>query len=390
VISLPIYLDYNATTPVDARVLETMLPYFSKKFGNAASKTHSFGWMAEEAVNHSRKQIADFIGCSEQEIIFTSGATEAINLAIKGVFEFYQSKGNRIITVKTEHKAVLDVCSSLEKKGAEIIYLSVNKDGLIDLNELEKAVTEKTILVSVMLANNETGVIQPMKEIAEIVHRKGSILMSDTTQAIGKIPLTSLPFGEGQGGVDLLCLSAHKFYGPKGIGALFVRRKNPRVNLISQIDGGGHERGLRSGTLNVPAVVGMGKAIEILMKTENWKLEIERINNLRNKLEKKLLEISGAKINGQNADRLPNTCNVFFEGIASEKLIMKTKDIAYSAGSACTSALMQPSHTLKAMGLSDNNSYSSIRLSLGRWTTETEIDFAIEKIKLAVEELRME
>lgn len=380
-IKLPIYLDYNSTTPVDERVLEAMLPYFSQKFGNAASKTHAFGWIAEEAVKIARSQVADLINCSDQEIIFTSGSTEAINLGIKGIFEAYQAKGNHIVTVCTEHKAVLDVCKALERKGAEVTYLGVNSKGLINLSELEKAITEKTILVSIMYANNETGVIQPVKEISEIVHRKGAIFMSDATQAVGKIPVNVMADG-----IDLLTVSAHKLYGPKGTGALFVRRRGPRVTLISQIDGGGHERSLRSGTLNVPGIVGLGMACEIAGKS--LEDEARSIACLRDQLEKNLLEIQGTVVNGDINNRLPNTCNLSFENINSDVLIMKAKSIAVSTGSACTSALIEPSHVLKAMGISDQMAYASIRLSLGRFTTSDEIVVAQEKIKMAVSELR--
>ncbi|HRG38338.1 MAG TPA: aminotransferase class V-fold PLP-dependent enzyme [Bacteroidia bacterium] len=375
-----VYLDYNATTPVDKRVLEAMLPYFTEKFGNASSRTHGFGWIAEDAVTTARKQVADLINCIEQELVFTSGATEAINLAIKGVWENYKIKGNHIITVATEHKAVLDTCQALEKKGAKITYLPVNREGLIDLDDLRKALTPQTILVSVMYANNETGVIQPIQKIAETVHANSSIFMVDATQAVGKININVMDEH-----IDLMCLSAHKFYGPKGVGALYVRRKNPRVTLFPMIDGGGHERGLRSGTLNVTGIVGLGKACEIA-KLEMWD-DSARISRLRTKLEQHLCDLEDVYINGSTKNRLFNTTNIAFLKIRSESLIHKIPNIAVSMGSACTSAIAQPSHVLKAMGLSDAESYSSIRFSLGKYTTLEEIDFVIEKVSGAVKQL---
>lgn len=380
-ITTPIYLDYNATTPVDKRVLEAMLPCFSEKFGNASSKTHAFGWIAEDAVKDARKQVAELINCEEQEIVFTSGATEAINLAIKGVFGSYRAKGNHIVTVQTEHKAVLDTCKSLKKKGDEVTYLKVNREGMIDLNELENAITEKTILVSIMFANNETGVIQPMKEISEIVHAKGSILMSDATQAIGKMNVDIQ-----QEGIDLLCMSAHKMYGPKGVGVLYVRRKTPRVNLLAQMEGGGHERGLRSGTLNVPGIVGLGKACEIAKK-EMWD-DSEKLSKFRTYLEQSILDIGNIFVNGSIKNRLPHVSNLSIRGIKADELIVKAKDVAVATGSACTSAIAEPSHVLKAMGIPDELAYSSIRFSLGKFTTKEEIDFSIQKISTAINELR--
>ena len=377
----PVYLDHNATTPVDAKVLEAMLPYFTDNFGNAASRTHAFGWTADEGVKRARKQVADLINCLDQEIIFTSGSTEAINLAIKGVYENYQTKGNHIVTVSTEHKAVLDTCKALEERGAEVTYLPVKNDGLVDLDELRASITEKTILVCVMYANNETGVIQPIKEIAKIAHEKGSIMMCDATQAIGKIPVDVQ-----EEGIDLLCISAHKFYGPKGAGALYVRRRGPRVSLLSQMHGGGHERGIRSGTLNVPGIVGLGKACE-LAKNDVAENAI-RIAKLRDKLEKRLLGLGDVIINGSTAHRLPNTTNLSFKGISSDTLITKIKNIAVATGSACTSALIEPSHVLKAMGIPDELAYASIRFSLGKNTAEEEIDLAIETVSKGVSELR--
>jgi cysteine desulfurase len=374
-----IYLDYNATTPVDEKVLQEILPYFTIYFGNAASKTHTLGWQAEAAVDKARKQIAYFINCEEGELVFTSGSTESCNLAIKGVFEKYKTKGNHIITVTTEHKAVLDTCAALEKQGATVTYLSVSPEGLIDLDELKNHITDKTILVCVMLANNETGVIQPIEQIAEIVHAHKSILFCDATQAAGKMMLDINELG-----VDLLCLSAHKFYGPKGIGALYVRRKNPRVSLQEQINGGGHEHGLRSGTLNVPAIVGFGKACEIA-QNEIWDNNT-KLSALRAKIEHQLLDIEGVRINGSTRYRLYNTANICFSGIKAEALISKINHkLCVAAGSACTSALAQPSHVLSAMGLSEAECYSSIRFSLGKYNTEQEIETTISLIKEMVE-----
>ncbi|MBL7892319.1 MAG: IscS subfamily cysteine desulfurase [Bacteroidia bacterium] len=369
-----IYLDYNSTTPVDDRVLKTMLPYFSEKFGNAASKTHALGWVAEEAVKNARERVAQLINCTEQELIFTSGATEAINLAIKGVYEAYQTKGKHLVVAATEHKAVLDTCKALERKGAEITYLPVDREGLIDLNQLSNSIIPSTILVCVMFANNETGVIQPIEQIAAIVHSKGSIFMSDATQAVGKVNVDVQAEG-----IDLLCLSAHKLYGPKGAGALYVRRKNPRVTLAAQIHGGGHERGLRSGTLNVPAVVGLGKACDIA-KAEMWD-DAQRISKLRTLLEQSLLEIDGVFVNGSQKNRLPNVTNLSFTGIKADSLIAKLQDIAISTGSACSSAIPEPSHVLMAMGLTQEQAYSAIRFSLGKYTTEEEVKIVISIIR---------
>jgi cysteine desulfurase len=381
-VKTPIYLDHNATTPVDKRVLETMLPYFTEKFGNASSRTHAFGWVADDAVKTAREQVAQLINCLAQEIIFTSGATEAINLAIKGVWENYQTKGKHIITVKTEHKAVLDTCKSLERKGAEVTYLSVDREGLIDLEELKNALTPQTILVAVMYANNETGVIQPIKQIADLVHDNNSIFMCDATQAVGKINCDV-----EDDHIDLMCLSAHKFYGPKGIGALYIRRKNPRVTLYPQIDGGGHERGLRSGTLNVTGIVGLGKACEIAQQ-EMWDDSI-RISKLRTKLEQHLCDIANVFINGSTKHRLFNVTNITFQGVRSETLINKIPNIALAMGSACTSAIAEPSHVLKAMGMSDEDSYSAVRFSLGKYTTEAEINDVIEIVSKVVIEMKI-
>lgn len=377
----PIYLDYNSTTPVDAKVLEAMLPYFSQKFGNAASRTHAYGWIADEAVKRARKQVADLINCLDQEIIFTSGSTEAINLAIKGVYENYQSKGNHIITVATEHKAVLDTCKSLEERGAEVTYLPVDHEGMIDLQQLKESITDRTVLVCIMYANNETGVLHPIKEIGKIVHEKGSILMCDATQAIGKMNIDVQDEG-----IDLMCISAHKFYGPKGVGALYVRRKGPRVSLHPQMDGGGHERGLRSGTLNVPGIVGLGKACEMaagdIIPLKN------QIPGMRDQLEKGLLALGDVMVNGSVTHRGPNTSNLSFKGINADALIMKIKDVAVATGSACTSALIEPSHVLKAMGVPDELAYSSVRFSIGKYTTAEEIQYTISSITKAVNEHR--
>jgi cysteine desulfurase len=377
-VKTPIYLDYNATTPVDKRVLEAMLPYFTEKFGNASSRTHAFGWIAEDAIATARKQVADLIHCMEQEVVFTSGATEGINLAIKGVWENYQVKGNHIVTVATEHKAVLDTCKALAKKGAHITYLPVDREGLIDLDILRKTLTPQTILVSIMYANNETGVIQPISKIAEIVHANNSIFMCDATQAVGKININVM-----EEHIDLMCLSAHKFYGPKGVGALYVRRKDPRVSLVSLFDGGGHERGVRSGTLNVTGIVGLGKACEIAGQ-EMWD-DAARISRLRTRLEQQLCDnMEDVYINGSTKNRLFNTANIAFLKIRSESLISKIPGIAVAMGSACTSAIAEPSHVLKAMGLSDSASYSSIRFSLGKYTTAEEINQVIEQITSAM------
>lgn len=356
-----VYLDYNSTTPVDERVLTDMLPFFTEHFGNAASNTHAAGWYAQGAVEKARKQVADFIGAEASEIVFTSGSTEAINLAIKGVFEAYQTKGNHIITCKTEHKAVLDVCAYLEEKGASVTYLNVDFEGRIDLDELKKAFTDKTILVAIMAANNETGVIQDTEKIAEITHEHDAVFFSDTTQIAGKLPINVNDMG-----VDLCCISAHKLYGPKGIGALYVRRKNPRVNLIPLIHGGGHENGKRSGTLNVTGIVGLGKACEIAAD-EFWDNNMN-ISKLRGFMEHQLLEIPDLRINGSTRYRLYNTSNLYFPNLPNgESLFSQIKNqYAVSLGSACTSANAQPSHVLTAMGFEANEVKNSIRFSFGK------------------------
>jgi len=378
---LPIYLDNNATTPLDPRVLEAMLPYFTNKFGNAASRNHAFGWVAEEGVDYAREQVAKLIGCTEKEIIFTSGATEADNLGIKGVFEMYADKGNHIITATTEHKAVLDTCKHLEKQGAKVTYLKVKEDGLIDLAELEAAMTPETILVTIMYGNNEIGVIQPIKEISAIAHKHGALFMTDATQAVGKIPVDV-----NADGIDLMAFSAHKMYGPKGVGVLYVRRKNPRVKVTAQIDGGGHERGMRSGTLNVPGIVGLGKACE-LCRLEMAD-EAVRLSALRDKLESSLNTMEESYVNGNVEHRLPHVANISFKYVEGEGLMMAMKDLAVSSGSACTSASLEPSYVLKSLGLSDDLAHSSIRFGLGRFTTEEEVDYAIENTKKAVNHLR--
>lgn len=379
---LPVYLDYNATTPCDPAVVEAMLPFFTKDFGNAASRSHLFGWKAEEAVDYAREQVARLIGTEKTEIIFTSGSTESCNLALKGVYELYASKGNHIITVATEHKAVLDCCQHLAKLGADITYLKVNRQGLIDLSELEASVKPTTILISIMYANNETGVVQPIKEISAVARKHGLLFFSDATQATGKIPVDVQ-----KDGIDLLALSAHKLYGPKGVGALYVRRKNPRVRLTAQMDGGGHERGMRSGTLNVPGIVGLGKACALALN--EMEEEEKRTAALRDKLEKALLGMEGVFINGSSVQRLPNTSNLAFKYVDGNALMMSfQKDLAVSSGSACTSATLEPSYVLKALGMEDDLARSSLRFSLGRFTTEEEIDFVIHKLSASITKLR--
>ncbi|MEO8720092.1 MAG: IscS subfamily cysteine desulfurase [Ginsengibacter sp.] len=374
-VTFPIYLDNNATTPMDPRVLESMLPFFTKYFGNAASSSHSFGWEAEEAVERAREQVADLIHAEKNEIIFTSGATESDNLALKGIFEMYSAKGNHFIAANTEHKAVLDSCLHLEKMGAKVTFLSVKKDGLIDLKELEDSINPSTVLISIMYANNETGVIQPIKEISSIAKNHQVLFFSDATQAVGKIPVDVI-----KDGIDLMSFSAHKIYGPKGVGALYARRKNPRVRLTGQMDGGGHERGFRSGTLNVPGIVGFGKACE-LCKNEMEKEQI-RVQNLREKLESELLKIKGVSINGNPRQRLPGVSNLSFKNInAADLMSTLSGELALSSGSACTSATLQPSYVLKALGLSNEMAFSSLRFGLGRFTTEEEIDYTINQLK---------
>ncbi|MBC7886395.1 MAG: IscS subfamily cysteine desulfurase [Ferruginibacter sp.] len=379
---LPIYLDNNATTPMDPRVLEAMTPYFLEHFGNAASRNHPFGWEAEEAVDYAREQVAKLIGADPKEIIFTSGATEADNLGIKGVYEMYAGKGNHIITATTEHKAVLDTCKHIEKSGGEITYLQVKADGLIDLKELEAAIKPTTILVAIMYANNEIGTIQPIREISAIAKKHGVLLFTDATQAVGKIPVNV-----NKDGIDLMAFTAHKMYGPKGVGALYVRRKNPRVKVTAQMDGGGHERGMRSGTLNVPGIVGFGKACEISMI--DMEADTKRISKLRDKLEGELMKLEEAYINGSTEHRLPHVTNISFKHVEGEGLLMGfNKNIALSSGSACTSASLEPSYVLKALGLGDDLAHSSLRFGLGRFTDEEQIDYTISAISETVLKLR--
>jgi cysteine desulfurase len=380
-LTFPIYLDNNATTPMDPRVLEAMMPYFTSKFGNAASRNHAFGWHAEEAVDYAREQIASLINCSPKEIIFTSGATESDNLAIKGVFEMYASKGNHIITATTEHKAVLDTCKHIEKIGGKVTYLPVNAEGLIDLKQLEESITDKTILISIMYGNNEVGVIQPIREISAIAKKHGVLFFTDATQAVGKIPVDV-----EADGIDLLAFSGHKMYGPKGIGALYVRRKNPRVKVTAQMDGGGHERGMRSGTLNVTGIVGLGKACELAK--QEMAADAARLSAMRDRLEKELLTIEESYVNGSVEHRLPHVSNISFKYVEGEGLMMGVKDIAVSSGSACTSASLEPSYVLKALGLSDDLAHSSLRFGLSRFTTDEEVDYAIDHVKEAVSKLR--
>jgi cysteine desulfurase len=378
----PIYLDNHATTRVDPRVLEAMLPYFGEHFGNAASRNHQFGWEAEAAVDKGRKQIADLIGATAKEIIFTSGATESNNLAIKGVAEMYANKGNHIITQATEHKAVLDTCKKLEKHGIRVTYLPVKQDGIIDLDQLRDAITDKTILVSIMYANNEIGVIQPIAEIGKICKEKGILFHSDAVQACGKVPVNV-----NTDNIDLLSLSGHKIYGPKGVGALYVRRKSPRVQITAQIDGGGHERGMRSGTLNVTGIVGLGEACQIC-QTEMSE-ESKRLAALRDRLKDKLFaNLDELYINGSMEHRLPNNLNVSFAYVEGESLLMGINEVAVSSGSACTSATLEPSYVLKALGVGDEVAHSSIRFGLGRFNTQEHIDYVADRLTEVVRKLR--
>lgn len=378
----PIYLDNHATTPMDPRVLDAMLPYFGAHFGNAASRNHSFGWEAEEAVENARQQVASLIGANKKEIVFTSGATESNNLAIKGVAEMYAERGNHIITAATEHKAVLDTCKRLEKHGYKVTYLPLQPDGMLDLELLKEAITDKTILVSIMYANNEIGVIQPIREIGAICKERGVLFHTDATQAVGKIPVDVI-----KDNIDLLSLTAHKMYGPKGVGALYVRRKSPRVQLTAQMDGGGHERGMRSGTLNVPGIVGLGKACEICQ--QEMPEESKRLAALRDKLLNRITaELDEVYINGTMEHRLPHNLNISFAYVEGESLLMGINDIAVSSGSACTSATLEPSYVLKALGKGDDLAHSSIRFGLGRFTTEEEVDYAADSVIRTVAKLR--
>ncbi len=381
-LKFPIYLDYHATTPVDPRVLEAMLPYFSERFGNAASRNHAFGWQAEEAVEAGRKQVAGLIGANPKEIVFTSGATESDNLAIKGVAWMHRSKGDHIITAVTEHKAVLDTCKRLEKDGFRVTYLPVGRDGLIDLDALRQAITPATILISSMAANNEIGVLQPIADIGKIARERGVLFHTDAVQAAGKVP-----FDVNEANVDLASLSAHKMYGPKGVGALFVRRKNPRVVIAPVIDGGGHERGMRSGTLNVPGIVGFGRAAELCGR--EMEEESRRVRALRDRLHAGLqANLDRIHVNGSMEHRLPGNLNVSFAYVEGESLLMGINDICVSSGSACTSASLEPSYVLKALGTGDDLAHSSIRFGLGRFTTEEEIDYVVEKVTSVVTRLR--
>jgi cysteine desulfurase len=382
-VSLPIYMDNHATSPLDPRVLEAMMPYLTNKFGNAASRNHSFGWEAEKAVEAAREQIARLIGATAKEIIFTSGATESDNLAIKGVAEMYRERGNHIITQVTEHKAVLDTCKRLEKHGYRVTYLPVKADGLIDMDDLKRAIDEKTILVSIMAANNEIGVLQPIREIGKLCHEKGVIFHTDAVQSVGKVPVDVMADN-----IDVLSLSGHKIYGPKGVGALYVRRRNPRVQIAAQIDGGGHERGMRSGTLNVPGIVGLGKASEIAQ--EEMESEAAYLRGLRDRLKSKLeAELDYVHVNGSMEHRLPGNLNMSFVYVEGESLLMGINDIAVSSGSACTSATLEPSYVLKALGLGDDVAHSSIRFGLGRFNTQAEVDYVAAKVIDIVKKLRL-
>ncbi|MFZ0393674.1 MAG: IscS subfamily cysteine desulfurase [Terracidiphilus sp.] len=381
-VKLPIYMDNHATTPVDPRVLEAMLPFFTNLFGNAASRNHSFGWEAERAVEAAREQIAKLIGASAKEIIFTSGATESDNLAIKGIAEMYRERGNHIITQVTEHKAVLDTCKRLEKYGYRVTYLPVKADGLIDLEDLQRAIDDKTILVTIMAANNEIGVLQPIREIGRICHEKGVIFHTDAVQIVGK-----MPFNVIQDNIDVASISGHKIYGPKGVGALYVRRRNPRVQIAAQIDGGGHERGMRSGTLNVPGIVGLGKACEIAQ--QEMDSEAAYLRKLRDRLKQKFeSSLDYVHVNGSWEHRLPGNLNMSFVYVEGESLLMGINDVAVSSGSACTSATLEPSYVLKALGLGDDVAHSSIRFGLGRFNTEAEVDYVADKLIDIVKKLR--
>jgi cysteine desulfurase len=379
---LPIYMDHHATTPVDPRVVDAMLPYFTTRFGNPASRNHAFGWAAEEAVEKARAQVAELIGASAKEIIFTSSATEANNLALKGVAEMYREKGNHIVTCVTEHKAVLDPCRQLEKQGVRLTYVPVQRDGRVSLDDINAAITDRTILISVMTANNEIGALQPVEEIGTLAKDKGILFHTDAVQAAGKIP-----FDVNAIKVDLVSLSAHKFYGPKGVGALFVRRRNPRVLLSEQISGGGHERGLRSGTLNVPGIVGLGEAAAICRS--EMAAEGQRLRALRDRLNDRLHQgLDDIYVNGSMEHRLPHNLNISVAYVEGESLLMGINDVAVSSGSACTSASLEPSYVLKAIGATDDLAHSSIRFGLGRWTTEEEVDYVADKVTSVVRRLR--
>ncbi|MCH7765404.1 MAG: IscS subfamily cysteine desulfurase [Acidobacteria bacterium] len=381
-VKLPVYMDNHATTPVDPRVLEAMLPYFTNQFGNAASRNHSFGWQAEQGVDTAREQVAALINATPKEIIFTSGATESDNLAIKGVAEMYREKGNHIITAVTEHKAVLDTCKRLEKHGCQVTYLPVSKEGLIDLDELRATITDKTVLITIMYANNEIGVLQPIEEIGKIAKEKKVLFHTDAVQAAGKVP-----FDVQKMNVDLASISAHKMYGPKGVGALYVRRRNPRVQLSAIIDGGGHERGMRSGTLNVPGIVGFGAACEVAQK--EMPAEMERLRGLRDRLHQGITSrLDEIYPNGSMEHRLPHNLNVSFAYVEGESLLMGINDIAVSSGSACTSASLEPSYVLKALGVGEDLAHTSIRFGLGRFNTEEEVDYVVDRLAETVSRLR--
>ena len=381
-VKLPIYMDNHATTPMDPRVLEEMLPYFREKFGNAASRNHSFGWVAEEGVETARERVAKLIGAATKEIIFTSGGTESDNLAIKGVAEMYKEKGNHIITAVTEHKAVLDSCKRLEKNGYRVTYLPVQKDGLIDLEDLKHAMDDKTILVTIMAANNEIGVIQAIAEIGKLCHERGVIFHTDAAQAVGRMPIDVI-----KQNIDLASISGHKMYGPKGTGALYVRHKNPSVQISAIIDGGGHERAMRSGTLNVPGIVGLGKACAIA--TEEMPHESCRLAGLRNRLKDRIMNrLDGCYINGSMEHRLPGNLNVSFGHVEGESLLMGINDVAVSSGSACTSAMVEPSYVLKALSVGDDLAHSSIRFGIGRFNTDAEVDYVADRVVETVQRLR--
>ncbi len=378
----PIFMDNHSTTPMDPRVLDAMLPYFVEKFGNAASRNHHFGWEAEEAVEQARKQIAKLIHCDAKEIVFTSGATESDNLALKGVVEMYKEKGDHVVTCTTEHRAVLDACKALEKRGIKVTYLPVGKDGRVNPDEVRKAITDKTILISIMLANNEIGVLHPIVEIGKIAKEKGILFHCDATQGVGKIPVDVDALK-----VDLMSFTAHKIYGPKGVGALYVRKKGPRVRLAPQIDGGGHERGMRSGTLPVPLIVGFGKACELC--EQEMSAESKRIAAMRDRLQAQIMEnLDECYLNGHPTERLPHNLNISFAYVEGEALLMGVKEIALSSGSACTSATLEPSYVLRALGVGSDLAHSSIRFGLGRFTTDEEVDYTAKRMVEAVKRLR--
>jgi cysteine desulfurase len=378
----PVYMDNHSTTPMDPRVLESMLPYFTEKFGNAASRNHQFGWEAEEAVENARRQIAKLIHCDIKELVFTSGATESDNLALKGVVEMYKDKGNHIVTSLTEHRAILDTCKSLEKRGVQVTYVPVDKQGRVNPEEVRKALTDKTILISIMLANNEIGTINPIAEIGKIAKEKGILFHCDATQGVGKIPVDVNHLA-----VDLMSFTAHKIYGPKGIGALYVRKKSPRVRLVPQIDGGGHERGMRSGTLPVPLIVGFGKAVELC--DNEMPIESKRMAAMRDRLQSHIMgALDECYLNGHPTERLPNNLNISFAYVEGEALLMGVKEIALSSGSACTSATLEPSYVLRALGVGSDLAHSSIRFGLGRFNTDEEVDYTAKRMIEAVTRLR--